>query len=424
MQRITQFLICFLVTASVAEASIMIPLSKKYPIKSHNNIRVKIFPHSKNYRPHGKDQNKKSVMLSSTGLCDIYLGESYRTGKTSSLLKKNQKYINITAKDLRDSPWWIQCSGETRVTRETNRPDFVYAGNFYARVDHKGNVNLINIVDLEKYLKGVVPSEVYSGWPMETLKTQAVAARTYAVYHLARSRRMRRSFWDVDDTITYQAYTGTSLSNKRTNKSVQSTKGQIMTYDGKIIQAYYHANSGGITEQAKNVWMLNVPYVNVVQTQGQSEEKEWTVRLSLKKLERKLRYFRDSETKRSFMSRSENIEEVLIPAKARTNSDRVKFVQVKVVNFRDSATRIIEVPIDIFKRSSQRISSAKFRIEKDPLSSKYVNIVGSGDGHGVGMSQNGAMILAKKGHKYDEILNHYYNASLCNINKRTRACYK
>ena len=104
MQRITQFIICFLVTASVAEASIMIPLSKKYPIKSHNNIRVKIFPHSKNYRPHGKDQNKKSVMLSSTGLCDIYLGESYRTGKTSSLLKKNQKYINITAKDLRDSP--------------------------------------------------------------------------------------------------------------------------------------------------------------------------------------------------------------------------------------------------------------------------------------------------------------------------------
>ena len=46
-----------------------------------------------------------------------------------------------------------------------------------------------------------------------------------------------------------------------------------MTYDGKIIQAYYHANSGGITEQAKNVWMLNVPYVNVVETQGKSEKK-------------------------------------------------------------------------------------------------------------------------------------------------------
>ena len=56
-----------------------------------------------------------------------------------------------------------------------------------------------------------------------------------------------------------------------------------MTYSGKIIQAYYHANSG-ITEQAKNVWMLNVPYVNIVETQGKSEQKEWTVRLSIKRL--------------------------------------------------------------------------------------------------------------------------------------------
>ena len=111
------------------------------------------------------------------------------TGKTSSLLKKNQKYINLTASELKNSPQWIQCSGETRVIRDKNRPDFVYSGSFYARVDDKGHVNLINIVDLEKYLRGVVPSEVYSGWPMETLKTQAVAARTYAVYHLARSKK-------------------------------------------------------------------------------------------------------------------------------------------------------------------------------------------------------------------------------------------
>ena len=170
--------------------------------------------------------------------------------------------------------------------------------------------------------------------------------------------------------------------------------------------------------------MLNVPYVNIVETQGKSEEKEWTVRLSLSRLERKLRYFRDGNTDRSYMSKSEKIKDIKVPSAGRTGSDRVKFVEVSVTNFRDNSTRVFEVPVEIFKRSSQRISSTKFRFEKDPLSSKFINVVGSGDGHGVGMSQNGAMILAKKGHKYDEILSHYYNANLCNINKRTRACYK
>ena len=164
--------------------------------------------------------------------------------------------------------------------------------------------------------------------------------------------------------------------------------------------------------------------MNIVETPGASEEKEWKVRLSIKRLERKLRYFKNTETGRSYISGAENIEEMEIPSEGRTNSDRVKFIRIKVTNFRDSSKRTVEVPVEIFKRYSQRISSTKFRFEKDPLAAKFVNVVGSGDGHGVGMSQNGAMILAKQGRKYDEILNHYYNASLCNINKRTRACYK
>ena len=198
-------------------------------------------------------------------------------------------------------------------------------------------------------MEGVVPSEVYSYWPMETLKTQAVAARTYAVYHLARSRQMGRRFWDVDDSIAYQAYTGLSLSNKRTSASVIATRGQIMTYSGKVIQAYYHANSGGITEQAKNVWMLDVPYVNIVETKGESERKEWSVRLSFKRLERKLRYFIDKKTKNRYMDKNESIIDISVPNNGRTNSDRVLFVNVEVKNLRAATSRIVEVPVEILE---------------------------------------------------------------------------
>ena len=74
MQNIKLILLSLIFVATTAESSIMIPLSKKSPIKSHHDIRVKIFPHSKNYRPHGKDINKTSLTLASTGLCNIYVG--------------------------------------------------------------------------------------------------------------------------------------------------------------------------------------------------------------------------------------------------------------------------------------------------------------------------------------------------------------
>ena len=425
MRKARPTILCLLMLWISAEAmgSIMIPLSRKNPIKSDNNIRVKIFPHLKNYRPHGKDTQRSSVTLSSEGFCKIYAGSTYRAERTNVVLNKNQKFVTLEASELKKQPLWIQCNKETKVMRQRNRPAFYYSGNFYAKANERDEVELINVIDLEKYFEGVVPSEVYSYWPMETLKTQAVAARTYAVYHLARSRQMGRRFWDVDDSIAYQAYTGLSLSNKRTSASVIATRGQIMTYSGKVIQAYYHANSGGITEQAKNVWMLDVPYVNIVETKGESERKEWSVRLSFKRLERKLRYFIDKKTKNRYMDKNESIIDISVPNNGRTNSDRVLFVNVEVKNLRAATSRIVEVPVEILKRSSQRISSTKFRFEKDPIDKKYINIVGSGDGHGVGMSQNGAMILAKKGQKYDEILNHYYNANICNINRRTKDCY-
>ena len=108
--------------------------------------------------------------------------------------------------------------------------------------------NRIITLDLEEYLRGVVPSEMPSTWPIEALKAQAVAARTYAMSKLNSSRS-----YDVDDTTAYQAYRS-DRTRESTDKAVKETAGQVLKYGGKLISAVYCASNGGKTISAKQKW--------------------------------------------------------------------------------------------------------------------------------------------------------------------------
>jgi|GEM_PF-4620543 len=110
-------------------------------------------------------------------------------------------------------------------------------------------LEIINELPLEEYLYGVVPAEVSCLWPEAALKAQAIAARSYAFTHLR-----PESFWDVDDTTRYQVYLGYNHEAQSTNKAVDETKGQMVTFNGKIIVAYFFSSSGGWTENNENVW--------------------------------------------------------------------------------------------------------------------------------------------------------------------------
>ncbi|MFZ5943316.1 MAG: SpoIID/LytB domain-containing protein [Bacillota bacterium] len=126
-----------------------------------------------------------------------------------------------------------------------------------------GKLNVINLISVERYLYGVLGAEMGANAPDEALKAQAVVSRTYALYY----KEHPQLSYDVGTDTTWQVYGGYDmelLSGERVKNAVDSTRGQVIYYDGKIIQAFFHANSGGYTENSENVWWAYIPYIRAV----------------------------------------------------------------------------------------------------------------------------------------------------------------
>lgn len=136
-----------------------------------------------------------------------------------------------------------------------------YRGNFLIYNTGNGLI-LINDVDLESYIQGVVPSEMPARWNTEALKAQAIAARSYAVANMG--KRAKYGF-DVKDTTEDQVYKGASAETIKTNEIVKNTRGQVLVYGNKVIPAYYHASSGGQTLNSSQVWGKDLPFIKAVE---------------------------------------------------------------------------------------------------------------------------------------------------------------
>lgn len=129
-----------------------------------------------------------------------------------------------------------------------------YGGFQYPRYDG-ADLTVYNCVDIEDYVKGVIPYEMSPTWPLEALKAQAVCARTYVV------TSKKHTGFDVCTTEDCQVYRGVGLSNATTNAAVEQTAGQYLTYNGTPIIAYYASSDGGATENSENVWKEALPYL-------------------------------------------------------------------------------------------------------------------------------------------------------------------
>ncbi len=135
-----------------------------------------------------------------------------------------------------------------------------YRGHLIIQNKNK-KLTVINDVDLEDYIKGVVPSEMPSGWELEALKAQAIAARSYALANLGKRASLG---YDLKDTPEDQAYGGASAETSKTNRAVDETSGLVLTYNYKVVSAFYSASAGGQTVTAKEAWGNDVPYVRSV----------------------------------------------------------------------------------------------------------------------------------------------------------------
>ena len=147
---------------------------------------------------------------------------------------------------------------------------------------------VINQVDLEEYVKGVVPAEVNSAWHTEMLKVQAVAARTYALYqHMLSASRD----YDVAASIQDQVYRGRQGVDARVQEAVESTRGLVVTHEGAPIYAAFSSTAAGITEDAMVVWSKDLPYLKGVECPFDVESPyyQWKASFKLATLERNLR---------------------------------------------------------------------------------------------------------------------------------------
>ena len=147
---------------------------------------------------------------------------------------------------------------------------------------------LLNLVSVEDYVKGTIKLEASPSWPEEALKAQIVVARTYALKNLGRHRE---EGFDFCTTVHCQRYGGINAEDPRTNELVERTRGVVLTYQGKLASVVYHAASGGYTESALNVWGKEVPYLIAVSSPWEEDapHASWAVRLTRSEIEEALR---------------------------------------------------------------------------------------------------------------------------------------
>ncbi|MEL7351567.1 MAG: SpoIID/LytB domain-containing protein [Cyanobacteria bacterium P01_A01_bin.116] len=260
-----------------------------------------------------------------------------------------------------------------------------YRGRVMVTLEN-GELTAINYVALEDYLYSVVGSEMPTSWPQAALQSQAVAARSYALYKRARTRN---PLYDVDATTKYQAYKGLEQEHPNTIQAVDTTQSQVVTHNGEVIEAIFHSSSGGFTENAGDVWSSDVPYLQGVEDFDQNAPVfSWEKTFPLSE----------------FSDKIGDIGEVTsIGTPQLTQRGRVASI---TINGEEGA----EVLRGRDVRSALGLRSTRFTIDLDP-DTEQVTISGFGFGHGVGMSQWGARSLAEQGWSFEQILQHYYQST-------------
>ncbi len=250
---------------------------------------------------------------------------------------------------------------------------------------------LIHTLPLETYVIGIVSSEVPHSWPLEALKAQAIAARTYAVWQ--KFRRLDKNY-HMESSVLDQVYGGAQREHTLAEQAVQQTKGQILTYDNKPIEAYFHATCGGQTESAQEAWGKNLAYLPGSKCGYCKTAKQyhWTYSLTKKNLRNSLKSVFPGEI------------------------SHVKIIQTS----KTGRAKLIEIS---HKKQKKQISATSFRellgynnirstlIDKISFGWLEVSFTGRGHGHGVGMCQWGTMNLAKAGFPAEKILERYYPAT-------------
>ena len=259
------------------------------------------------------------------------------------------------------------------------------------------STNEITNINLEDYIIGVVAAEMPASFELEALKAQAVAARTFAMY----KKETRNLDYDLIKGVKDQAYKDnkTLLTQWNVNfftnylkirKAVEETQGQVLTYNGEIINAFYFSMSNGYTENCELVFAQDLPYLNSVSSKWDNE--------SLNNYS-----YTTTFSKEDFCSSlGITCDKIEIQDITRSEANRVLTIIINGQTFKGTEVR-----------SKLGLRSTDFDIT---INESDITITTRGYGHGVGMSQYGANGMAQDGYSYEEIVKYYYqNTEITNL---------
>ncbi len=298
----------------------------------------------------------------------------------------------LALQNLKAKQFWV----------EPSQGGYVWIGNAWYRgrvlvTSTNSGLTAVNYVDLEQYLYSVLGAEMNGNWPQEALKAQAVAARSYALYQ---RDTYGNTSYDVGDTQAWQVYKGISTESIGTQTAVNATAGQVLVYNGKIIEAVFHSSAGGYTDNSENVWTQAMPYLRGVPAYDEGAPgSDWSATFSSEQLS----------------ARITGVGRVraLVPERV-TPFGRVISMQV----IGEAGTRSLSGEA---LRNALGLRSTRFAISAigneaagkrggQPGAVSF-QVVGRGFGHGLGMSQWGAYNLAQRGLTYQQIVQHYYQGT-------------
>jgi len=296
-----------------------------------------------------------------------------------------------------------------------------YGKNFYLIKDSYGTWTLVQKLSFAQYLKGVLPHEIGANSPLEALKAQAVIARTWAIYN---SNRFKADKFHLCVTTQCQVYKP-QIANENIEKAIIDTQNKVLVFEGKPINAFYHASNGGISASSSESWkMSDYPYLTSDFDYKNFEKKY--LYSSIQKRE-ELKYFLQGDRNNFFgkdhylfrWTRKVSDKEVLnLLQKNNLATKNSKIIDLKVIK-RGTSGRVLKLDINL-KNPIDNITLVKDDIRKflkflpsnlfiiDKLNDNLWVFTGGGFGHGVGLSQSGAIEMAKIGYPYQKILKQYY----------------
>jgi stage II sporulation protein D len=247
-------------------------------------------------------------------------------------------------------------------------------------------LQVVNVLDIESYLRGVVPSEMSASWQMEALKAQAVAARSYTMTSLDPT-----ASYDLCATVDCQVYRGVEAEHERTDAAILATAGVVVTYQGVTAHTYYHADSGGVVASSGEVWGTALPYlVTLADAPANSPHRSWQARL-------------DGGSVGAALAAAGLPVGTVTGLRVVRLSESGRVAELEVTG--TARTRLLSGVVLREQARGWGLKSMRFRVQGGLV------VNGDGWGHGVGMSQYGARALANAGYDFGSILAFYYPAT-------------